>query len=224
MLDRIFERESHAHSAADAECRDSLLCVALQHLVQECHRDARSAASDGMSESDRASVDVKAVTVKVEDAIAREHLGGESFVQFNEAELMQAQTVLVLELLERGNRPIPMIRGSTPTELTATMRASGLRLFCFTKCSLAMTIAAAPSVMPEEFPAEMVPVFENTGGRLASFSMLESGNGCSSRAKVVVPFLPSLVTRAISASKRPAAIARAARVCDTVRIHLARHA
>src|ERR1035437_7677946 len=73
-----------------------------------------------------------------------------------------------------GTGPIPIVRGSTPAEVTAAIRASGFRLFCFTKCSLATTTAAAPSVIPEEFPAVIVPGvsldFENTGGSFPSFS------------------------------------------------------
>ena len=71
------------------------------------------------------------------------------------------------------------------------IRASGFRLLVFTKCSLARTNAAAPSVMPEEFPAVTVPVCENTGGSLRSFSRLASAKGCSSRLNVVMPFLVS---------------------------------
>src|SRR5580704_11738718 len=117
-------------------------------------------------------------------------------------------------LRKAGTGPIPIMRGSTPAEVTAEIRASGFRLFCFTKCSFATITAAAPSVIPEELPAVMVPVFENTGASLPSFSMLASANGCSSRLNVVVPFLPSIVTGTSSASNRPAAIARPARVCD----------
>src|SRR5438445_448655 len=51
--------------------------------------------------------------------------------------------------------------------------------------------------MPEEFPAVMVPVLENTGWSLAIFSSVAPRNGCSSLAKVVAPFLPSITTGAI---------------------------
>ena len=44
--------------------------------------------------------------------------------------------------------------------------------------------------------------------------MVASAKGCSSRLNVVVPFLLSMVTGTSSASNRPAAMARAARVCD----------
>jgi len=58
-----------------------------------------------------------------------------------------------------------------------------LQVFCWTNCSLATMTAAAPSVMPEEFPAVTVPVFEKTGFSFVSFSSVELGNGCSSAAK-----------------------------------------
>jgi hypothetical protein len=43
------------------------------------------------------------------------------------------------------------------------MPASGFRLLRFTKFSPATSTAAAPSVMPDELPAVIVPAFENTG-------------------------------------------------------------
>ena len=90
-----------------------------------------------------------------------------------------------------------MVRGSTPAEVTAAIRASGFKLFCFTKCSLATTTAAAPSVMPEEFPAEIVPGsfdWKTPEEVSPAFPGLPPANGCSSRANTVVPFLPSIVT------------------------------
>src|SRR5262250_475164 len=105
-----------------------------------------------------------------------------------------------------GTGPMPMVRGSTPADVTATMRASGFRLCLLTNASLATTTAAAPSVMPDELAAVIVPAFENTGARAAIFSSVAPGNGCSSRVTTCLPFLPSIVTVAISASKRPASI------------------
>jgi hypothetical protein len=78
--------------------------------------------------------------------------------------------------------------------------------------------------MPEEFPAVIVPSFEKTGASLAIFSSVASRNKCSSREKMVAPFLPSIVTGAISASKRPLDCAAAARCCDTRRTDPARRA
>src|SRR5438309_8810153 len=101
ILDRVFQRERHTHAAADAQRGHTLFCVALQHLVQERHRDSSSRATDGMSESDRASVDVEAVSIEVQHAITGEDLGGECFVQFDKSEFVHAEVVLVCELLER---------------------------------------------------------------------------------------------------------------------------
>ena len=107
-----------------------------------------------------------------------------------------------------------MVRGSTPADVTPTIRTSGISSFFLTKSSLAITRAAAPSVMPEEFAAVTVPVFENTGGNFAMFSMVAPIKGCSSRENTVLPFLPSIVTGTISSLNRSELIAFAARVCE----------
>ena len=73
-----------------------------------------------------------------------------------------------------------------------------------TASSDARTRAAAPSVIPEEFPAWTVPDWASkTGGKRASDSSVVSPRGCSSRAIVTRSFLPATSTGAISASKRP---------------------
>ncbi len=69
-----------------------------------------------------------------------------------------------------------------------------------------MTSAAAPSLIPLEFPAVTVPPSRNTGWSAASFSAFVSGRGCSSR--VTSP------TGTSSSSNRPASAASAQRRCD----------
>ncbi len=66
--------------------------------------------------------------------------------------------------------------------------------------------------MPEELPALTVPfVVSNTGGSLARLSSVVSARGCSSAETTRSPFLPAMVTGAISSLKRPASIAAAQR-------------
>src|SRR5437867_1631344 len=58
-----------------------------------------------------------------------------------------------------GAGPIPMYLGSTPATAQATSRPSGFRPRAFAKASLATTVAAAPSAIPDALPAVTRPSF-----------------------------------------------------------------
>ncbi|RUS17500.1 hypothetical protein BC937DRAFT_89909 [Endogone sp. FLAS-F59071] len=73
--------------------------------------------------------------------------------------------------LMAGTGPIPMIVGSTPTACQLTIRAKGVSPYLLTACSLAITTAAAPSLMPEALPAVVTPPFLKAG---LSFARLSS--------------------------------------------------
>lgn len=59
--------------------------------------------------------------------------------------------------LTAGTGPVPMMDGSTPACAHATTWANDLMPRCFASLSLIRTKAAAPSLMPEEFPAVTEP-------------------------------------------------------------------
>jgi hypothetical protein len=64
--------------------------------------------------------------------------------------------------------PIPMISGSHALHAYAAIRARGFTLYCLIAASLITTLAAAPSQMPEAFPAVTTPVsLTNTEGTRA---------------------------------------------------------
>src|SRR4051812_13367224 len=58
-----------------------------------------------------------------------------------------------------GAGPMPMCFGSTPATAQATSRPRGFRPRAFAYSSLAMTVAAPPSEMPDAFPAVTSPSF-----------------------------------------------------------------
>ena len=93
-----------------------------------------------------------------------------------------------------------MTRGSTPATALPTNAPSGSTPSSRARSSLAITSAAAPSLIPLELPAVTVPPSRNAGLSAASFSTLVSGRGCSSR--VTSP------TGTSSSSKRPAVVRR----------------
>ena len=109
-----------------------------------------------------------------------------------------------------------MTRGSTPAVAHPRMRAIGVSRVPGDAASPATTTAAPPSVMPDDEPAVMMPGAPSTSPK-TSGSLLQ---GLERRAGTRVfvrrhrptrPFGPCTVTGAISATKRPAAIAASAR-------------
>ena len=105
-----------------------------------------------------------------------------------------------------GMGPIPITRGSTPVTALPTNAPSGSTPSTRAFSSLAITSAAAPSLIPLEFPAVTVPPSRNAGFNPASFSALVSGRGCSSRS--------TPLTGINSTAKRPASAAAAQRRCE----------
>ena len=82
-----------------------------------------------------------------------------------------------------------MYLGSTPATAHATRRPSGFKPRALAKSSPAITVAAAPSTIPEALPAVTSPSFLKYGLRLSSTSSVVSGRMCSSlRNSTVWPF------------------------------------
>src|SRR5213592_3800241 len=88
-----------------------------------------------------------------------------------------------------GAGPIPMCLGSTPTTAHATSRPRGLRPCALANSSLAITVAAAPSTIPEALPAVTSPSFLKYGLRPSNTCNVVSGRMCSSlRYSTACPF------------------------------------
>ncbi len=98
-----------------------------------------------------------------------------------------------------------MTLGSTPTTAHPTSRPSGRSPRSAAKRSLATTSAAAPSQIPEAFPAVTTPSGRNTGRSWLRPSRVVSGRMCSSAAhSTVPPRLPSgTATGTTSAASAP---------------------
>lgn len=140
-----------------------------------------------------------------------------------------------------GIGPVPIIFGSTPDSASAIILAMGFIPF---RCATILdinTTAAAPSFIPDAFPAVTVPstfkdmsqskmnctlinfknytlgnfTFLNTGRSLLRLFVVVPGLGNSSFEKTLVSFLIDIVTGTISLSKYPLAIAVSALCCDS---------
>ena len=79
-----FQQEREAETTADAERRESESCLSLLHFVDQRRRDPHAGAANRMAQRDRAAVDIQAFRIEVQFTITRDHLGGESFVQFDQ--------------------------------------------------------------------------------------------------------------------------------------------
>lgn len=99
--------------------------------------------------------------------------------------------------------------GSTPAEAYAIILANGFAPTDLAKLSDARTIAAAPSFIPEAFPAVTVPLpsLIKAGLKFLSPSNVVSGLGNSSVVTVTLPFLPGTSIGTISSLKYPSFMA-----------------
>ena len=172
--------------------------------MHERNGDARAGAPDRMAESNGPAVDVETVSVEMKFAIAGEHLGGEGFIELDEIEVRELEDVLLLELAngwDWADAHDAWIDSSRSDGHDAGQR---LEIILGREFSLARITAAAPSVMPEELAAVMVPDFEKTGESLAIFSGVASGEEMLVSRENGWAFLAFNRDRNDFASKRPA--------------------
>ena len=149
--------------------------------VHQRRQDACAAGADRMSQRDRAAVDVDFRGIELELADDGQRLRGEGFVQLDEVEVVERRgprAATALRIASTG--PMPMIIGSTPAVQYARMRASGLRPSSCAFFAVAITSAAAPSLMPDALPAVTEPSLTNAGRSAASVSAVVPARGYSS--------------------------------------------
>ena len=124
--------------------------------------------------------------------------------------------VRVSNFVIAGIGPIPMTDGSTPATEVATIRASGFRPSARARPASMMSSAAAPSLMPDAFPAVTLPPSVNAGRNFARLAASVSGRGCSSLStSSASPFRCAMRTGTISSACTPLFAAAAARRCDS---------
>src|SRR5262245_26708135 len=91
----------NAHATTDAERGETLLRIALLHLVQECDEDTGARRTDRMADGDRAAVDVDLGGIPAEVLVDRAGLGRECLVGLDQVEVSGIPAGL-LERLARG--------------------------------------------------------------------------------------------------------------------------
>src|ERR1700730_4667382 len=83
-LRSAFDGERNAHPAADAQCRQATLCIALLHLVQQRYEDAGARSTDRMADGDGTAVDIHDAGVPSHVLVDRDRLRGERLVRLDE--------------------------------------------------------------------------------------------------------------------------------------------
>src|SRR6478672_2048521 len=86
-LRSALDGERNAHPATDAQRRQPALGIALLHLVQQRHEDARTRSTYWMADGDGAAVDVYDVGVPSHVLVDRDRLRGERLVRLDEVEI-----------------------------------------------------------------------------------------------------------------------------------------
>src|ERR1051326_4861786 len=104
---------------------------------------------------------------------------------------------------EAGIGPVPMMAGSTPACAQETIRASTLRPSLAAWLAFMSTTAAAPSLIPEAFPAVTVPSLSKAGLSLETASNVVPWRGDFSASTTKSPLRVLMVTGTISSLKRP---------------------
>ena len=68
--------------------------------MEQRHRDSRPGAADGMAERDGAAVDVESLAIKMQLAIAGQHLRRKGFIEFNQIEVAEVEAVFLFHFAD----------------------------------------------------------------------------------------------------------------------------
>ena len=171
-------------SATQAECRDSLVYVAADHLVEQRHQNARAARADRMSQRHRSAIHVDLVEVEPELARDRDRRHRERLVDLVQIDVFVLPARLLPDLANRVDRapssPTPDRYRWSPAPRCAPSASARVPSPCAADIT---TTAAAPSFTPGALPAVTVPSFLNAGFRPRRASMVVSSRGTSSLVK-----------------------------------------
>jgi len=121
--------------------------------MQEGGGNPGTRGSNRMPQRNGPAVDVHALQIQLQFPFAREHLRGEGFVEFDEIDLVRGNTRSGLELTQCRNRTQAHISGIYGGRREADKARQRREPAVLTAFSEATMTAAAPSVIPEEFPA-----------------------------------------------------------------------
>src|SRR5205085_3282297 len=85
------DQQGDAHAAGYAERRQAILHLSVLHLVHQRRENACPCAADRVAESYRAAVDVQALRVEMQFAVAGQDLRRKRFVQLDETDVRKRE-------------------------------------------------------------------------------------------------------------------------------------
>src|SRR5690606_41702933 len=98
------EGQGNTLTPTDAQRGQALACIAALHLMQQGHQDPTARPANGVSQGDRATIDVDLVQIPAQLAGDGQRLGGESFVGFDQVQFLDLPAGLAQAALGRADR------------------------------------------------------------------------------------------------------------------------
>lgn len=170
-------------------------------------------------------VDIQFRLVEFKFFIDRDGLCRECFIRFNQLDVRKLHIRFIECFFTAWTGPMPITEGSTPALPLAAIVASGVKPNSSAFSLDMMTNAAAPSLMPDAFPAVTLPSFLNAGRSLPSFSAVVPAFTYSSVSKIIgSPLRCGIAIGTISSVNLPASIAAPLFAEMPLKMHLALHA
>src|SRR6266513_1058069 len=124
--------------------------------VEQVDGDARAGRSERVTDRDGTAVHIGLGAVEPQLLLDGEVLGRKRLVHLDEIELLELHPSL---LQRHAGEDFAKAHGSTPATAHATRRPSGFKPCALAKSSPAITVAAAPSTIPDALPAVTSPSF-----------------------------------------------------------------
>src|SRR5579884_1647814 len=204
-------RHGDAHAAADAKGGKPFLCAPPPHLMQERDENSGARGANRMPNCNRSAVHIHDGRIPAHILIDGERLGGKGLVRLDKIEVL-GLPARFFKCLARG-RDRSRAHHRRVDSSGRPRGNPGKRRFSASFALITIT-AAAPSLMPEAFPAVTVPSLAKAGLSFASASSVVPARIYSSASTVTSPFFVLIVKGAISSLNLPAFCAASALFCD----------
>src|SRR5213595_1857695 len=127
--------------------------------VEQVDGDARAGRSERVTDRDGTAVHIGLGAVEHSSFSTARYWGANASFTSTRSTCSSFIPAFCSALRAAGAGPMPMYLGSTPATAHATRRPSGFKPCALAKSSPAITVAAAPSTIPDALPAVTSPSF-----------------------------------------------------------------
>jgi hypothetical protein len=87
------EQNRYSHASANAQSGQTAIRRPPFHLVKQCRRDPHAGAADRMPKSDRATVNVQSIMIKLQITIAGDYLRCKCFIEFDDIDIVKRKVL-----------------------------------------------------------------------------------------------------------------------------------